>query len=91
MKHTLLTSAILLFLLCSCNSDKAGRQEKIDIATVAMSDTVYICGSEGAKRFHASDTCGGVSSCGEKIVPTTRHEAEKGGRTYCHKCYTKNH
>lgn len=87
MKHILLTSAILLFLLCSCKSEKAGRQEKIDIATVAMSDTVYICDSEGAKRFHASDTCKGLSNCGEEIVPTTREIAENNNRTFCHKCY----
>lgn len=89
MKHTLLTSAILLFLLCSCNSDKAGRQEKIDIATVAMSDTVYICDSEGAKRFHASDTCKGLSNCGSDIITLTREDAENTGRTYCHKCYER--
>lgn len=90
MKHTLLTSAILLFLLCSCNSDKAGRQEKIDISTVAMSDTVWVCTSSGAKRFHASDTCGGILSCGETILQVTRDEAEHSRRTYCHKCYTNN-
>ena len=89
MKHILLTSAILLFLLCSCKSEKAGRQEKIDIATVAMRDTVYICDSEGAKRFHASDTCKGLSNCGSDIITLTREDAENTGRTYCHKCYER--
>lgn len=88
MRHLLFISTILL-LLASCNSDKAGRQEKIDIATVAMSDTVYICDSEGAKRFHASDTCKGLSNCGSDIITLTREDAEYTGRTYCHKCYER--
>lgn len=77
----------LLFFSCSGGrSDKA----KIDIATVAMSDTVWVCTSSGAKRFHASDTCGGILSCGETILQVTRDEAEHSRRTYCHKCYTNN-
>lgn len=78
----------LLFFSCSGGrSDKA----KIDIDTVQMQDSVWICTSSGAKRFHASDTCGGIRSCGEDIRKYTREEAEYVGRTYCHKCYTKNH
>ena len=87
MRSTLLTSTLFLLLLCSCKGGKAEKQEKINIANVAMSDTVYVCTSEGAKRFHATDTCKGLSNCGEEIVPATREEAEKKNRTYCHKCY----
>lgn len=86
----LLLISFIGFLFISCSGDR-NKIEKIDISSVQMQDSVWICTSSGAKRFHASDTCGGVLSCGEEIVPTTRHEAEKGGRTYCHKCYTKNH
>lgn len=76
----------LLFFSCSGGrSDKA----KIDINTVQMQDSVWICTSESAKRFHASDTCGGILSCGEEIKQFTREEAERNGRTYCHKCYKK--
>lgn len=82
----------LVVVSCTQSSERlVPRHERVDISTVAFYDSVWICTSSGAKRFHASDTCGGVLSCGEDIVPTTRHEAEKGGRTYCHKCYTKNH
>ena len=86
-KYSLSIILCVILFSCSGRSDKA----KIDIATVAMSDTVYICDSEGAKRFHASDTCGGILSCGETILQVTRDEAERSRRTYCHKCYTKNH
>lgn len=87
MKPFLLTS-ILLLLACSSGGHEQG-QEKIHIATVAMSDTVYICDSEGAKRFHAADTCKGLSNCGSDIITLTREDAEDTGRTYCHKCYER--
>lgn len=74
----------LVLLSCSDNKDKV---VKIDINTVQMQDSVWICTSENAKRFHASDTCGGILSCGEEIKQFTREEAERNGRTYCHKCY----
>lgn len=75
-------------MACS-NGSHEQMQEKINIATVAMSDTVYICDSEGAKRFHASDTCKGLSNCGSDIITLTREDAENTGRTYCHKCYER--
>ena len=89
MRSTLLTSTLFLLLLCSCKGGKAEKQEKINIANVAMSDTVYVCTSEGAKRFHASDTCKGLSNCGSDIITLTREDAEYTGRTYCHKCYER--
>ena len=80
--------AAALSCACSVNHGHA-RHERIDIATVASDDTVWICTSEGAKRFHASDTCGGILSCGEEIIPVTRDEAEYMDRSFCHKCYRK--
>ena len=88
MRTILITSILLLLMACSNGSHEQG-QEKIHIATVAMSDTVYICDSEGAKRFHASDTCKGLSNCGSDIITLTREDAEDTGRTYCHKCYER--
>ncbi len=89
MRHLLFISTILL-LLASCKGDKGtSKAEKICIDSVLMSDTVYICDSEGAKRFHASDTCKGLSNCGSDIITLTREDAENTGRTYCHKCYER--
>lgn len=88
MRTILITSILFLLMACSNGSHEQG-QEKILIATVAMSDTVYICDSEGAKRFHASDTCKGLSNCGSDIITLTREDAEDTGRTYCHKCYER--
>lgn len=82
---------LLVMSVASCSRDESKpRHERIDIATVAMNDTVWVCTSSGAKRFHASDSCGGIRSCGETILQVTRDEAERGHRTYCHKCYTNN-
>ena len=79
---------LLVMSVASCSRDDSKpRHERIDIATVAMSDTVWVCTSSGAKRFHASDSCKGLSNCGEEILPLTREEAEKRGKTFCHKCY----
>lgn len=83
----LLLFCLVLSLLYSCSSKS--EKAKIDIDTVQMQDTVWMCMSETAKRFHASDTCGGIMSCGEDIRKYTREEAEYVGRTYCHKCYKK--
>ena len=78
----------ILLVSCSSGHDHISH-ERIDIATVQPGDTVWICTSEGAKRFHASDTCGGILSCGEEIIPITRDEAEYMDRSFCHKCYRK--
>lgn len=84
----LLLISFIGFLFISCSGDR-NKIEKIDISSVQMQDSVWICTSSGAKRFHASDTCGGILSCGETILQVTRDEAERSRRTYCHKCYKK--
>lgn len=78
-------------LLVSCSRDgvRCHHAERIIIETVHPDDTVWICTSEGTKRFYASDTCGGILACGEDIIPVTRNEAEEMDRSYCHKCYRR--
>lgn len=82
---TVLAAALLLLQSC----DKKDKQERISISTVSLYDSVYMCDSPGAKRFHASETCKGLSNCGGDIIKTSRAEAEDKWRTYCHKCYKK--
>lgn len=90
MKYFFTLLLALVVVSCTQSSERVvPKHERIDIATVAMSDTVWVCTSSGAKRFHASDTCGGILSCGETILQVTRDEAERSRRTYCHKCYKK--
>ena len=86
MRH-LFYLLLLIFFLCSCSQSDKIQDESIDISSVMDDDTVWVCTSSGAKRFHANDTCRGLLSCGEQIVTCTRAEAEQSFRTYCHRCY----
>ena len=44
---------------------------------------VYICGSKGAKKYHLSKTCRGLSNCKHKIKQVTLKEAQGFGLTLC--------
>ena len=44
---------------------------------------VYVCNSEGGKKFHYSSTCRGLKTCQHKIVQTTLEKAKKDGKTVC--------
>ena len=87
MRHLVYILLLVMPAVSCSRDDGTPHHERIDISSVAMSDTVWVCTSSGAKRFHASDTCRGLRSCGERIVPCTRAEAEQSFRTYCHRCY----
>jgi hypothetical protein len=41
----------------------------------------YIC--TGAKKYHLSSKCRGLSSCQHKIIKMSLTEAQKSGRTLC--------
>ena len=55
------------------------------IADVAHSGagTVYICGPTGAKKYHYSETCRGLSNCKHEVVKKTLKEAQSLGLTIC--------
>ncbi|MBQ6649306.1 MAG: hypothetical protein IJM66_10740 [Muribaculaceae bacterium] len=86
MRLILISFIVYFFISCS---DDGNKVEKIGISSVQMQDSVWICASSSAKRFHASDTCKGLSYCGSDIITLTREDAENTGRTYCHKCYER--
>ena len=44
---------------------------------------VYICGPKGAKKYHLSKTCRGLSACKHDIVKKTKSEAKDLGLTLC--------
>ena len=54
----------LTFAMAGCHEeeDQAGFKP-IPIDSVAKTDTVYICSGRSAKRFHAIDSCNGLSQC----------------------------
>lgn len=47
-------------------------------------DTVYICDSSGATRYHRKANCRGLSNCHHRIIEVTLEEAQKSNRTLCH-------
>jgi 5-bromo-4-chloroindolyl phosphate hydrolysis protein len=44
---------------------------------------VYICDSKGAKKYHYTNTCRGLSACKHEIVKKTLSEAKDLGLTLC--------
>lgn len=51
--------------------------------TCKESTTVYICNSPGAKKYHYTFGCRGLSNCTYKIVKVDIEKAKKDGKTLC--------
>lgn len=47
------------------------------------SNEVYICGPKGAKKYHLSKACRGLSNCKHEVVKKTKSDAENLGLTLC--------
>lgn len=46
-------------------------------------DTVYVCISPTAKKYHFKKSCPGLQRCSHEIKPMTKAEATKSGYTVC--------
>lgn len=46
--------------------------------------SVYICDSQGAKRYHLRKNCSGLRNCKHEIITVSLDSAKKTGRTLCH-------
>ena len=44
---------------------------------------VYVCGAKGAKKYHYSKSCRGLSNCKHKITQKKLSEAEALGLGLC--------
>ncbi|MFD2584937.1 hypothetical protein ACFSR6_20740 [Pedobacter vanadiisoli] len=51
--------------------------------TCKDSTTVYICNSPGAKKYHNSPKCRGLSNCTYRIISIDIEKAKKDGKTLC--------
>ena len=49
----------------------------------SIQSDVYICASKGAKKYHLSKTCRGLSNCKHQIKTVTKKEAQNSGLTLC--------
>ncbi|MFF5381870.1 hypothetical protein [Pedobacter suwonensis] len=54
-----------------------------NMITCKETTTVYICNSPGAKKYHNSSNCRGLSNCTYKIVKVDIEQAKKDGKTLC--------
>ncbi|KLT64786.1 MULTISPECIES: hypothetical protein [Pedobacter] len=54
-------------------------------ATIACKETqtVYLCDSEGGKKYHYTTSCRGLSNCQHKIIKVTLEKAKSQGKTLC--------
>jgi hypothetical protein len=50
---------------------------------MTLKKDVYICGSQGAKKYHFSKSCRGLSACKHEITKTTEKDAQNLGLDLC--------
>ncbi|MEZ4853757.1 hypothetical protein [Flavobacterium sp.] len=52
-------------------------------ATSPLEKEVYICGSNGAKRYHFTKNCRGLNNCQHKLYKKSLSSAKSLGLTLC--------
>lgn len=52
-------------------------------AASRRADTIYICDSPNAEKFHLVKNCRGLNNCKHEIISTTREAAKQRGLTLC--------
>jgi hypothetical protein len=50
---------------------------------IAFKNDVYICGSQGAKKYHFTESCRGLNACKHEIYKVTQKEAQNLGLELC--------
>lgn len=55
----------------------------ITTAITPYDSKVYICGIKGAKKYHYSNTCRGLSNCKHEVFEVTKSTAVSYGLTLC--------
>jgi hypothetical protein len=53
------------------------------LTSYSVNDDVYICNSKGAKRYHLSKDCQGLSNCQAEIKKVSLSDAKESGKTLC--------
>ncbi|MFD2284951.1 hypothetical protein GJU39_11845 [Pedobacter petrophilus] len=53
------------------------------MATCKETTTVYLCNSDGGKKYHLRTDCRGLSNCHYQLISVTLEEAKKQGKTLC--------
>jgi 5-bromo-4-chloroindolyl phosphate hydrolysis protein len=45
--------------------------------------TVYVCDSSNAVRYHLKENCRGLRNCSYRVLKITLEEAKREGKTLC--------
>lgn len=53
------------------------------LSSFNINSTVYICGPNGAARYHFTKNCRGLSSCKHGIYTVSKSKAQELGLTLC--------
>lgn len=76
-----LDTAGVQFITAPTNSDPSAAPDPSGAGTAT--DSVYICVSKGAKRYHYDESCRGLKRCTHTVEKTTKKKAEAIGLTVC--------
>ena len=49
----------------------------------SMETQVYLCGTNGGKKYHYKENCRGLNACKHEIVKVSLKEAKEYGLTLC--------
>jgi hypothetical protein len=72
----------------SAGTAAAAQSQHTSLTAARVDPTVYICDSNTAKAYHASEDCRGLNRCTHEVVKVTKKEAEEQyGRVKCQVCY----
>ncbi len=71
------------FVTASTNPDAKANSKTSTPPADTMTDTVYICVSKGAKKYHYDQSCRGLKRCTHTVETTTKKKAEAIGLTVC--------
>ena len=69
------------------HSNNAGSASHKDCIDVTHGESVYICTSSKATKYHRTQYCRGLSRCNSQIQMMTQEQAENRGMTPCKICY----
>ena len=75
----------MLILPAKCSGDKTTKTKETK-TSLADVETVFVCTSPGAKAYHVSEDCMGLSNCSYEIEEISIEEAEDLDRRPCRMC-----
>lgn len=86
MKNILLTiqiSAFFSILFATAPQVQKTEQKK----EVKKEQIVYVCKGKGAKKYHSTSRCKGLSNCKSGVAPVSIGKATNEGKTPCKICH----